>query len=95
MLLTQFRDLVELCALIALALLPLSFDPTLTLQPMQSRIKRAGLHLKNVAGVHSNHLADSIAMLFAPLKALEDQHVQRSLQEFDPVLVFALCHHRL
>jgi hypothetical protein len=60
---------------------------------MKSRIQRAGFDLQDLAGVRSYHLADSKAMLFAPLKRLKDEHVQRPLQDFNPVLVRALSRH--
>ena len=93
--LAQFRDLVKLRALVAFALLPFRLDPALTLQPVQRRIKRAGFHLQHVAGTRPNRLADSIAMLLAPLKRLQDQHVQRSLQDFNPILITVFRRHRL
>jgi hypothetical protein len=50
-------------------------------------VKRAGLNVEHIAGVDANRLADSIAMLRAPLQRLKDQEIECPLQELDSVLI--------
>src|SRR5262249_11251019 len=78
---------IGLAPLIVLGDLPLRADPLLPLQPVQRRIERAGVYLQRLVGIASDRLADAVAMLWPPLQRLQDEHVQRPLQQLDPVLV--------
>src|SRR5882762_5499782 len=61
---------------------------------MQCRVKRSCIHLQQLAGAIPDRHANSIAMLRTPLQGLQNQQVQRPLQEFNTVLVpgFLLDH---
>src|SRR5215472_18884216 len=72
---------------------PLRADPALPLQPMQRRVKRAGIDLEYLAGVGPNCLTDSVSVLWPPLKRLENEQVERPLQQLDPVLIAFLLRH--
>src|SRR5262245_31486824 len=78
---------IDLDPLIVLGDLPLRADPFLPLQPVQRRIERTGVYLQRLVGIGSDSLTDAVAMLWPPLQRLQDEHVQRPLQQLDPVLV--------
>ena len=66
---------------------PLGGDPFLSFQPVQGRIERAGINLKHLAGVDPDRLADPVAMLRTSLQRLENEQIERPLQQLDPVLI--------
>src|SRR5262249_11920430 len=78
---------IGLDPLIVLGDLPLRTNPLLPLQPVKRRIERTGVYLQRLVGIGSDRLADAVAMLWPPLQRLQDEHVQRPLQQLDPVLV--------
>src|ERR1700722_17677767 len=57
------------------------------LHAAQCWIHRAGLYLQHLSRLGAQGLPDAVAMLGAPLKRLKDEHVQRSLQELDSILI--------
>ena len=63
----------------------------LAFEPVQRRIKRAGIHLQNFARVRADRQGDPVTVLRAPAQGLQDQEVQRPLQQFDAILI-ALFH---
>src|SRR5581483_10059461 len=83
-------EAVLLHPLMVLAGFPIAPNPARALQPVQCRVERAGFHRQHIAGVQADGLADSIAMLGSPLQGLEDEQVQRALQQLNPVLVTRL-----
>src|SRR5690242_4353937 len=81
------REPVNPDALLIVRNLPIRGDPFLPLQPMKRGVERAGVHLKDVSRVSANRLADAIAVLRAPAKRLQDEQVERALEQLDAVLV--------
>jgi hypothetical protein len=70
--------------------MPVSGHPLLLLQPVQRRIERAGIHSQPLAGVQADGLADALAMLRAPEKRLQNQQIERALQQLNAVLITVL-----
>src|ERR1700728_1288284 len=60
---------------------------------MQGWIERTGLHLEHFAGPVADHLCNGVTVHWLAQKRLEDEHVQRSLQQFDTILVFRSVRH--
>ena len=81
------RQAIDAGALLALGDLPLRLDELLALQAMQRGIEGPGVDLEQVAGMRANRLADAVAMAGPPAQLLEDQQVERALEQFDAVLV--------
>ena len=52
---------------------------------MEGRIKRAGLDLEEIVGLGADRLADAVTMLRAPLQGSQDEHVERALQQLEPL----------
>jgi hypothetical protein len=67
--------------------LPFGFEPASLFEAMQRGVERPVLHLQRVLRARANSLADSVAMLWPSLEHLENEQVQRTLQEFD-----VICH---
>ena len=64
------------------------------LEPVERRIERAGLDLEQLTRAAANRLADAIAVLRPPLERLENQQVERPLQQLDAVLIAVFLRHR-
>src|SRR5882672_681808 len=96
LLLAGGRQPVILGALLIFGGLPFRFDPPLSFQTVQCGIERARVYLQGFAGAAPDGDADTVAVLRPPLQGLQDQQVQRPLQQFNPVLIprFLLCHLR-
>jgi hypothetical protein len=79
--------------LTVLGLFPLGSHRSLFLKPMQRRVQGPGFSLENIAGAGPDRLAKTVAVLRPPAEGPKNQHVQRTLEQFDPILIgFALCH---
>jgi hypothetical protein len=86
-------DAIVLGALVAFSLLPLGAYPGLAFEAVKRWVEGAGFDLEDFAGARSEGLGDAVAVLRPPLEGLEDEHVQRSLEKFDSVLVCVFaCH---
>ena len=78
---------VDARALLVVGDLPRRRDPLAPLEPVQRRVQRAGVDLQHVARVRADGLGDAVAVLRAPLEGLEDEQVERALEQLDAVLV--------
>src|ERR1041385_8581711 len=78
--LTSARQLVELRTLIVCRYVPLRFDPSTPLEPVQSWIQRSFLDLQLVAGDLGNALTDAVAVQRTREQCLQNQHVEGSLK---------------
>src|SRR6185437_3616656 len=79
---------VDLYALLVLRLLPFRCDPFGALQTMQRGVERPRIRPQHIARAGADGLADSIAVPRPPLQGLQDQQVERALQQFNPVAVY-------
>src|SRR5579864_3088581 len=61
---------------------------------MESRIERSGLHLKHISGLQTQSLDNAISMLRSPLQRLQNEHVECSLQQLNPVFILVFLAHR-
>ena len=61
---------------------------------MQGRIQPSLLNLEHLVGPEFNGLGDSMTMPRAQLKSAKNQKIQRSLQEFDAIVLFFSRHSR-
>ncbi len=59
---------------------------------MQGGVERPRLHLERILGVGIDRVADAVAMLRAPAQRLQDDEVERSLQQIDAALITAPRH---
>src|SRR6266542_133645 len=80
-------ELVVLRALIVVRHAPFGSDPSLFFEAMQRRVQRPGFKLEHLTRSGPDRLTDAVAVLRPPAKGLEDEHVQRSLEQLDPVAV--------
>ncbi len=83
---------VDARALPGVGQFPLSFHEALPLEAVQRRIQRAGVDLQPLAGVETDGLADAVAVPRSGLQRLEDEEVERALQQLDVVLMAEPCH---
>src|SRR5580704_1304819 len=60
---------------------------------MKSRIQCSGLHLKHISGLQTQSLDNAISMLRSPLQRLQNEHVECSLQQLNPVLILTFLVH--
>ncbi len=60
---------------------PLTLDPAIQLEPLESRIKRAFFDAQQIVGQLLNQLRDRIAMQMAAHQYFENEHVQRARQK--------------
>src|SRR5881396_1746804 len=72
-------QLVELGLAVVLRSAPLRTDPSLLLQTIERRIKRALLHSQSLFGHLADQHRDSEPVHRAELKRLEDKHIECSL----------------
>ena len=61
---------------------PLRGDPSAPEQPLQGGVEGARLHVEDVARQLRDALADAPAVHGLQVERLQDQHVERALQEF-------------
>ena len=85
--LARSRQPVILRTLVRFAHTPFGFEPPVFLQPVQGRIKRAGLHLQEIVGLRANCLSDAVPVLGSPLQGPQDEHVEGALQELEAAFV--------
>src|SRR5688572_8323043 len=85
-------DAVELDALLRLAQRPLALHPALFFKAMERGVERSGFDLQRFGGLRGDGLPDGVAMLRSPLQRLEDEHVQRALQQLQTRAVAFLFH---
>jgi len=93
LLLPECRKLVEFCALLAFGQFPFGLYPFLPFKTMQSWIQRSGLHREYFAGPTADHLCNGVTVHGFTQKRLQDEHVQRSLQQLDTILVLRSLRH--
>jgi len=55
----------------------------LSLEAMQGGVQRPGIHLERVGGVRRDHLGDAVTVAWTPAQRLEDDHVERTLEQLD------------
>jgi hypothetical protein len=77
--------ILELALQVFACTLPLRRDPAFALQSVEGRIERSMLDLKHVICGSLDVLCDLVAVSLAKQECAEDQHVERSLQQFDSV----------
>jgi hypothetical protein len=75
--------------LFAFGQLPFRLDPSLPFKTMQSRVQRASLHREYFAGPAADDLRDGVTAHWFAQQRLQHEHVQRSLQQFNSILI--LC----
>ena len=64
---------------------PLRAHPLLALQAMERRIERSVLDLQHVVGGALDVLGDVVAVGGPEAEGPQDQHVERALQQVDPI----------
>src|SRR5437868_6153648 len=79
---SERREPVILRPLVVPGELPFRGDEPLSFEAMKSRIKRSRFNVEQFAGIGADCLADAVAVLRAPSQSLQDQHVERALQQF-------------
>ena len=72
-------------AIAILGHLPFRCDPAFSFQPVEGRIKRSMLHLQDVVGSAAYVLGDVVSMRGPEEQGPENEHVERSLQQFDSI----------
>ena len=87
------RELIELRALFAFGQFPFGLYPFLPFETMQSWVQRSGLHCEYFAGPAADHLCNGVTVHGFAQKRLQDEHVQRSLQQLNSVLVLRCLGH--
>src|SRR5690242_2655187 len=70
-------------ALLILRNLPFRGNPALAFEPVERRVKRSRIDLQNVAGVRADRLAESVSVPRTPLQRLQDEQVERPLQQLN------------
>ena len=51
---------------------------------MQRRIQRPGVDLQRIARARADHLREAVAVSRPPAQGLEDDEIERALEELDP-----------
>ena len=77
------RERVVLRAAILFGDAPLGLDPALMLETMQGRIQRTLVNLQHIARHLANAPRDGPAVLGLQLQRLQNQQVERALDEVD------------
>src|SRR5689334_16910988 len=54
---------------------------------MESRIKRAGFDLQEFTRISANGLSDAMTVASAPLESIQDEHIERALQELNAIAI--------
>jgi len=85
--LPESRELVKFCALFAFGQFPFGLYPFLPFETMKSWVQRSGLHGEHFAGPAADHLCNGVTVHGFAQKSLQDEHVQRPLQQLNSVLV--------
>ena len=93
LLFARYGQTVDLGALLILGNFPLRGDPSLPFQAVQRRIERSGIDPQNLAGIGPDRLTDAVTMPRTPLQGLQNEQIERALQELDPVLIAILLWH--
>ena len=93
LLLADGSELVVLCTLFAFGEFPFRPDPFLPFKPMQGRIERAGLDCEYIRGPVADYSSNRMTVHRLALQRLQNEHVQRSLQQFNAILIFWILGH--
>src|SRR5689334_5135427 len=72
---------------------PLGRDPLSLRQSVERRLERARLDAQQVVRVGADHLREAIAVARPPAQGLEDDEVERTLEQLEPRLCRVLDHH--
>src|SRR5262249_30422753 len=76
----------ELALLVFGCSLPFGANPAFALEPMERGVERTVFDLQDVVGGALDVLGDLMSMRAAEEQGAEDQHIERSLQQFDAVI---------
>lgn len=85
------RQLVKFGPLSFVRYLPGGSDPSLSLQPVERRVKRAGLYLQQILGGSLNVFRDRVPVLRSGPQSLQNKEIKRALQHFHAYQFLAHC----
>jgi hypothetical protein len=83
---------IETCLAIVRGHTPFVADPFLGLQPLQSRVERTMIDEENILRIRLNGTGNPLAVLGTENKDSQDQEVEGTLQQSDPILFLEVQH---